>query len=240
VRCMTSCGVVGMKRLWSNSRGQLSTHHNDDLWHVVFHGLDHGAVLRSHLGHLRTTPVLSTRHGEFQPVPLVPPAASRHTVADLFHYDSALIPVSSPCSMHMSNVDTASPGTQFIMSSRQLVLLVGLRPQPEKILQCEKSPQKGPQEVGEGPPACMRRARPMPMCAMSPSPPISLEVSMMTTRFWCSCDRSRDVSRITVVLPTPGRPCNGPRASGQSFACLPRPHTPPPNGRNFIAYLLIQ
>lgn len=72
MRCMTGCGVVGMKRLWSNSRGQRSTHHNDDLWHVVFHGLDHGAVLRSHLGHLRTTPVLSTRHGEFQPVPLVP------------------------------------------------------------------------------------------------------------------------------------------------------------------------
>lgn len=54
---------------------------------------------------------------------------------------------------------------------------------------------------------CMRRARPMPTCAMSPSPPISLEVSTITTRLFCASDSSRAISRTTVVFPTPGRPC---------------------------------
>ena len=54
---------------------------------------------------------------------------------------------------------------------------------------------------------CMRRARPMPACAMSPSPPISLEVSTITTRLLCASDSNRAISRITVVFPTPGRPC---------------------------------
>ncbi len=33
---------------------------------------------------------------------------------------------------------------------------------------------------------CIRRARPMPGCGMSPSPAISLLVSTTTTRFWTS------------------------------------------------------
>lgn len=53
----------------------------------------------------------------------------------------------------------------------------------------------------------MRRARPMPACAMSPSPPISLDVSTMTTRLLCVSESSRAISLITVVFPTPGRPC---------------------------------
>ena len=35
----------------------------------------------------------------------------------------------------------------------------------------------------EGSGTCMRRAPPMAGCGTSPSPPISLEVSTMTTRF---------------------------------------------------------
>ncbi len=54
--------------------------------------------------------------------------------------------------------------------------------------------------------ACMRRARPMPGCGISPSPPISLLVSMITTRLRHSSDSRRAISRTLVVLPTPGRP----------------------------------
>ena len=72
----------------------------------------------------------------------------------------------------------------------------------------------------------MRLARPMPECAMSPSPPISLEVSTMTTRLLCPTDSRRAISRITVVFPTPGRPCRCPWQSGCSApaagANLPR------------------
>mmetsp|Transcript_11721 Transcript_11721/g.38540 ORF Transcript_11721/g.38540 Transcript_11721/m.38540 type:complete len:265 (+) Transcript_11721:559-1353(+) len=53
---------------------------------------------------------------------------------------------------------------------------------------------------------CMRRALPMAGCGTSPSPPISFEVSTMTTRFLRSSLSTRAISRITVVLPTPGRP----------------------------------
>mmetsp|Transcript_8349 Transcript_8349/g.22291 ORF Transcript_8349/g.22291 Transcript_8349/m.22291 type:complete len:259 (+) Transcript_8349:1625-2401(+) len=53
---------------------------------------------------------------------------------------------------------------------------------------------------------CMRRARPMPTCGMSPSPPISLLVSTMMTRLCKSSDRARLTSLIAVVLPTPGLP----------------------------------
>mmetsp|Transcript_26830 Transcript_26830/g.86145 ORF Transcript_26830/g.86145 Transcript_26830/m.86145 type:complete len:401 (-) Transcript_26830:30-1232(-) len=53
---------------------------------------------------------------------------------------------------------------------------------------------------------CMRRAPPMAGCGTSPSPPISLEVSTITTRLWSSSESTRAISRITVVLPTPGRP----------------------------------
>mmetsp|Transcript_8812 Transcript_8812/g.18858 ORF Transcript_8812/g.18858 Transcript_8812/m.18858 type:complete len:220 (-) Transcript_8812:3137-3796(-) len=53
---------------------------------------------------------------------------------------------------------------------------------------------------------CMRRAFPMAGCGTSPSPPISLDVSMMTTRFFSSTDSTRATSRMTVVLPTPGLP----------------------------------
>ncbi len=57
---------------------------------------------------------------------------------------------------------------------------------------------------------CMRLARPMPACAMSPSPPISLDVSTMTTRLSRVSDSNRAISLITVVFPTPGRPCTCP------------------------------
>ena len=53
---------------------------------------------------------------------------------------------------------------------------------------------------------CMRRARPMPGCGMSPSPAISFEVSTTTTRFPRSSGRTRATSRSIVVGPTPGRP----------------------------------
>mmetsp|Transcript_28889 Transcript_28889/g.85550 ORF Transcript_28889/g.85550 Transcript_28889/m.85550 type:complete len:391 (+) Transcript_28889:929-2101(+) len=55
---------------------------------------------------------------------------------------------------------------------------------------------------------CMRRALPIAGCGTSPSPPISLEVSTMTTRFFMSPDSRRAISRTTVVLPTPGAPSN--------------------------------
>mmetsp|Transcript_36946 Transcript_36946/g.94487 ORF Transcript_36946/g.94487 Transcript_36946/m.94487 type:complete len:280 (+) Transcript_36946:878-1717(+) len=58
--------------------------------------------------------------------------------------------------------------------------------------------------LGSG--TCIRRAEPMAGCGTSPSPPISLEVSTMTTRFRKSSLSTRAISRITVVLPTPGRP----------------------------------
>ena len=53
---------------------------------------------------------------------------------------------------------------------------------------------------------CMRRARPMPGCGMSPSPAISFEVSTTTTRLSRSSASTRATSRSMVVLPTPGRP----------------------------------
>ncbi len=53
---------------------------------------------------------------------------------------------------------------------------------------------------------CMRRARPMAGCGMSPSPAISLEVSTTTTRLPSSSASTRATSRSIVVLPTPGRP----------------------------------
>mmetsp|Transcript_1304 Transcript_1304/g.3524 ORF Transcript_1304/g.3524 Transcript_1304/m.3524 type:complete len:273 (+) Transcript_1304:702-1520(+) len=55
---------------------------------------------------------------------------------------------------------------------------------------------------------CMRRALPMAGWGMSPSPPISLLVSMITTLLPSSSERTRAISRITVVLPTPGLPRN--------------------------------
>mmetsp|Transcript_6502 Transcript_6502/g.26346 ORF Transcript_6502/g.26346 Transcript_6502/m.26346 type:complete len:344 (-) Transcript_6502:11-1042(-) len=58
---------------------------------------------------------------------------------------------------------------------------------------------------------CMRRAAPMPGCGMSPSPPISFEVSTITTRRAMPPDSretesTRAISRIAVVFPTPGLP----------------------------------
>lgn len=55
---------------------------------------------------------------------------------------------------------------------------------------------------------CIRRAPPMAWCGTSPSPPISLEVSTITTRLCSSSERVRAISRMAVVLPTPGRPRN--------------------------------
>ena len=54
----------------------------------------------------------------------------------------------------------------------------------------------------------MRRAPPIPGCGISPSPPISLEVSTTTTRFLHSSANNLEISRIVVVFPTPGRPRN--------------------------------
>lgn len=54
----------------------------------------------------------------------------------------------------------------------------------------------------------IRRALPMAGWGTSPSPPISLEVSTMTTRLWSSSASVRAISRMTVVLPTPGLPRN--------------------------------
>ena len=53
---------------------------------------------------------------------------------------------------------------------------------------------------------CIRRARPMAGCGMSPSPAISFEVSTMTTRLRSSSASTRAASRSIVVLPMPGRP----------------------------------
>ena len=53
---------------------------------------------------------------------------------------------------------------------------------------------------------CMRRARPMPACGMSPSPAISFDVSTTTTRRSSSLAKTRAISRSIVVLPTPGGP----------------------------------
>mmetsp|Transcript_45619 Transcript_45619/g.87249 ORF Transcript_45619/g.87249 Transcript_45619/m.87249 type:complete len:305 (+) Transcript_45619:729-1643(+) len=58
----------------------------------------------------------------------------------------------------------------------------------------------------DGSATCMRRAPPIAGWGTSPSPPISLEVSTMTTRLFSSSESTRASSRITVVLPTPGRP----------------------------------
>ena len=51
---------------------------------------------------------------------------------------------------------------------------------------------------------CIRRARPTAGCGTSPSPPISFDVSTITTRF--DSARIRAASRSCVVFPTPGRP----------------------------------
>lgn len=53
---------------------------------------------------------------------------------------------------------------------------------------------------------CILLAGPMPTWGMSPSPPISLLVSTMTTRICSSSASIRDISRRAVVLPEPGRP----------------------------------
>ena len=53
---------------------------------------------------------------------------------------------------------------------------------------------------------CIRRARPIAGWGTSPSPAISLEVSIITTRLPKSSARTRAISRKAVVLPTPGRP----------------------------------
>mmetsp|Transcript_2730 Transcript_2730/g.5641 ORF Transcript_2730/g.5641 Transcript_2730/m.5641 type:complete len:218 (+) Transcript_2730:266-919(+) len=60
----------------------------------------------------------------------------------------------------------------------------------------------------EGSGTCMRLAPPIAWCGTSPSPPISLDVSTMTTRLCSSSDSTRANSRMTVVFPTPGRPKN--------------------------------
>ena len=65
---------------------------------------------------------------------------------------------------------------------------------------------------GEG--TCMRRARPMAACGMSPSPAISFEVSTITTRLPSSSASTRAASRSSVVLPTPGGPSNRRLLSG--------------------------
>ena len=62
---------------------------------------------------------------------------------------------------------------------------------------------------------CMRRARPIPGCGMSPSPPISFEVSTITTRRWQSSASMRLISRMAVVLPTPGRPAGRQRGGAK-------------------------
>lgn len=86
--------------------------------------------------------------------------------------------------------------------------------------------------------ACMRLAPPMPGCGMLPSPPISLLVSTMTTRRWCSSDSSLAISRTLVVFPTPGRPC------AHSLALSPPHHsdfalsaTLPHASREFISLM---
>ena len=55
---------------------------------------------------------------------------------------------------------------------------------------------------------CIRRALPIAGCGISPSPPISLDVSIITTLFCKSSDNTLAISRITVVFPTPGFPRN--------------------------------
>ncbi len=60
----------------------------------------------------------------------------------------------------------------------------------------------------EGSGTGMRRALPMAGWGTSPSPPISLDVSTMTTRLCSSSASVRAISRMTVVLPTPGLPRN--------------------------------
>jgi len=56
----------------------------------------------------------------------------------------------------------------------------------------------------EGFGTCIRRACPTAGWGTSPSPPISFEVSTITTR--CFCAKVRAASRSMVVLPTPGFP----------------------------------
>ena len=55
---------------------------------------------------------------------------------------------------------------------------------------------------------CIRRALPIAGCGISPSPPISLDVSIITTLFCRSSDNTLAISQITVVFPTPGFPRN--------------------------------
>ena len=53
---------------------------------------------------------------------------------------------------------------------------------------------------------CILRDLPIDGCGKSPSPAISLEVSIIITRLPISSDKTRAISLIDVVLPTPGRP----------------------------------
>lgn len=55
-------------------------------------------------------------------------------------------------------------------------------------------------------PTCIRRAVAIPGCGTSPSPAISLEVSIMTTLLWAASASMLEMSLIAVVFPTPGRP----------------------------------
>ena len=69
-----------------------------------------------------------------------------------------------------------------------------------------RPPRSSPRAAARASRTCMRRARPMPGCGMSPSPAISFEVSTTTTRLSSSSARTRAASRSIVVLPMPGRP----------------------------------
>mmetsp|Transcript_43 Transcript_43/g.147 ORF Transcript_43/g.147 Transcript_43/m.147 type:complete len:336 (+) Transcript_43:755-1762(+) len=94
--------------------------------------------------------------------------------------------------------------------------------------------------LGSG--TCILLAFPIAGWGMSPSPPISFEVSTMTTRLFSSSARTLAISRTTVVFPTPGLPSSnmeqGFSASSRSLiistwpvTALPtlhvRPTTPP-------------
>ena len=54
-----------------------------------------------------------------------------------------------------------------------------------------RPPRSSPRAARSGAGTCMRRARPMPGCGMSPSPAISFEVSTMTTRLPSSSASTR-------------------------------------------------
>ena len=55
---------------------------------------------------------------------------------------------------------------------------------------------------------CIRRAEAIPGCGTSPSPAISLEVSITTTLLWAASASILEMSLMAVVFPTPGRPSN--------------------------------